>query len=106
MKSLLQRKEDTLLLTAYASLKHNGEDTALENIRAEAARIERIAEEFYKDALDQEYNSFIIDWVKTNLEEIVYGDEYLYDANIPDDQWETNPNIYCREKQRRPAKAA
>ena len=43
-KSNYERKENILLLLAYASLKHNGESTGIDNIQAEKSRIERVAE--------------------------------------------------------------
>jgi hypothetical protein len=96
-KSLLERKENILSLIAFASLKHWNEPTDFDNIQAEKGRIERVAELFYKKS-DQEYNSFIISWLKENARKIVYTDEFTYDnVNIPDDVYELNIDLFCRK---------
>ena len=97
MKSLLERKEDILLLIAYASLLFNNESTDSNNLQAEKSRIERIAESFYKSAKDREYNQFIIDWVKDNSDDLVYTDRFCYDENIPDEQYDLNPDFFSRK---------
>lgn len=96
-KSNYERKENILLLLAYASLKHNGESTGIDNIQAEKSRIERVAEYFYKVGNDQEYNTFMIDWLKGNAQDIVYTDKYVYDTPIPDEPFELNIDLFCRK---------
>lgn len=96
-KSLFERKENVLTLIAYASLKQWGEPTDFANIQAEMGRLERIAEPFYKDS-NQEYNNFLISWLKTNAKRIVYTDELTYDnISVPDDQFELNVDLFCRD---------
>lgn len=95
MKTLTERKDNVLFLVAYASLKHWNEPTDVDNIEAEKSRIERIAEKFFIKA-NEEYNTFIINWVKTNAKKLVYTDEYAYDVDIPDDAHETNVNLFMR----------
>jgi hypothetical protein len=86
-------------LVAYASLLNAEEATNLNNIEAESARIERIAEKFYLDndsTLD--YNSFIMEWVKSHADDIVYSDKYSFDVEIPDDSYEINSDMFTRKK--------
>lgn len=72
-----QRKQNILILTAFASLKHAGEPTDIQNVEVESDRIESIATEFYnKDKSDTEYNEFVIEWLKENADEIVYGNTF------------------------------
>lgn len=92
-----EKKEDMFLLIAYASLKHNGESTSLDNLHAERYRLERIAENFYKGSPDQEYNQFLIDWLRTNAHDIVYTDRFVYDVSIPDDPYDLNVDLFCRK---------
>lgn len=96
-KKIWERKEDSLLCLAYASLLNWKEPTDLNNILAEKTRIERVAESFYKAAKDQEYNAFILEWIKENGREIVYGDRFSYDVDLPDNMTETNVNLFCRK---------
>lgn len=96
-KSLFERKEDTLLLVAFASLKHNGESTDSNNLNAEKSRIERIAESFYTKSKEfVEYNAFIMDWTKLNMRDIVYTDKFIYDIPIKDDYFEVNLDNFLR----------
>jgi hypothetical protein len=92
-----QVKEDILMLIAYASLEHNGEDTGPENIQAEMRRIERVAESFYKDAEDREYNDFMISWLKDRADEIVYTNDLVYDIPLPDEPYDLNVDLFCRK---------
>jgi hypothetical protein len=105
MKSIFQRKEDAFLLVAFASLKHWGEPTSKENLSAEKARLERVAESFYLD-VEQEYNQFLLEWLKTNAREIVYGNEFTYDPVIPDESIGFNLNSYVEKEAKRNAKRA
>lgn len=94
MKTLFERKENCLLLVAYASLKQWQEPTDKENLSAEKARIERvIADIFTKNKLDVDYNQFVLEFVKEHGREIVYGNEYTYDVEIPDDATELDVNV-------------
>lgn len=96
-KSVVERKDNVLTLIAYASLKQWGEPTNSENIEAEKGRLERIAEPFYKKSKD-EYNHFLISWLKENARKIVYTDEFTYDnINVPDDAFELNVDLFCRD---------
>lgn len=100
MTTLLQRKDNVLTLVAFASLKHNHEPTDYDNIEAEKYRLERVAEKFYiKDnnkKTEQEYNVFIIDWIKKHIDDIVYSDKFVGDVTIPDNTHETNLNNFIR----------
>ncbi len=102
MKTLLERKDNVLTLVAFASLKHNGESTEYENIEAEKYRLERVAEKFYlktdkkNKKSDQEYNVFIIDWIKKNINDLVYSDKYVFDVTIPDNAHDLNINNFMR----------
>lgn len=105
MKTIFERKENAFLLIAFASLKHWGESTDKENLSAEKARLERVAEEFYLDKnSDQEYNEFLLDWIKTNAKEIVYGNEFTYDPQIPESSIGFNLESFIEKEQKRKAK--
>lgn len=95
MKTLAERKDNVLFLVAYASLKHWNEPINTNNIEAEKSRIERIAEQFFIKS-NEEYNTFIINWVKNNAKKLVYTNDYVYDVHIPDDSHETNVNLFMR----------
>ena len=61
MKTLYQKKEDCLLLLAYASLKAWNESTNPENVSAEKSRLERVISDiFTKTKIDIDYNQFIL----------------------------------------------
>lgn len=91
MKTIFQRKEDCLLLISFASLKHWKESTSGENISAEKARLDRVISDIYtKSRVDMDYNQFVLDFIKEHGEEIVYGNEYTYDIDIPDEFTELN----------------
>jgi hypothetical protein len=85
---IFNRKEKALFLVAFASLKNWNEPTTPNNIEAEMCRLERIIEQFYIKE-DKEYNQFVLDFLKENANEIVYGDNFLGDAVIPD---KSNPD--------------
>ena len=104
MKSIFQRKEDAFLLISFASLKHWGEPTDKENISAEKARLERVGESFYKSSVDVEYNKFMLEWIKENAEEIVYGDSFTYDVSIPDDTYEIDVDVVVNKMLRKEKK--
>lgn len=97
MKPVWEKKDDALFLLAYASLKEWNEPTDAENIDAEIARIERVIEQFYLESPDEEYNAFILNWIKDNAHDLVYTDKFTYDVKIPDDPTETNVNLFCRK---------
>ena len=80
---IFKRKERALFLVAFASLKNWNESTSPNNIEAEMARLERVIEQFYLKE-DKEYNQFVLDFLKENVDEIIYGDNFLGDAVIPD----------------------
>lgn len=96
MRENMQKHNDMAFLIAYASLKANGEPTDENNIEAEKARIERIAQQFYLNAEDEEYHGFMIKWLRENARDIVYTDKFVYDTNIPDEQFELNINLFCK----------
>lgn len=94
MNTLFQRKEDCLLLIAYASLKQWDEPVDKENISAEKARIDRVISDIYsKNKLDVDYNQFVLEFVKEHGREIVYGNEFTYDVEVPDDATELDVNV-------------
>lgn len=91
MKTLFQRKEDCLLLIAFASLKQWGESTDPNNLFAEKSRLDRIiSEAFCKSTSDMDYNQFVLDFIKQHGREIVYENNYTYDTPIQDDYTELN----------------
>ena len=96
VKSIFERKDNCLTLIAYASLKNAKESTDDNNIQAEKSRIERIAEPFYKNAIAQEYNSFMLDWLKRHAKEIVYEQTFCYDQNIQDEFFELDVNKFIK----------
>jgi hypothetical protein len=97
MKSISERRENAILLVAYASLKAADESTNRENVYAEAARIERIiAQEYVEFKGDVEYNQFALDFIKKNAEEIVYGDKYSFDVAIADEYTDLDVNQIIR----------
>lgn len=98
MSTLLERKDNVLTLVAFASLKQWGESTDTNNLEAEKSRLERVAEKFYLNdkKTEQEYNVFIIDWIKKNIHDLVYTDKYVFDVTIPDNAFETNINNFMR----------
>lgn len=102
MKTLFQRKEDCLLLIAFASLKNWEEPTNPENIAVEKSRIDRVISDiFIKNKLDIDYNQFVLDFIKENGREIVYGNEYTYDVPIPDEYTELNVNTIIEKMHRK-----
>ena len=66
-------------IVAYSSLKENNEPLDQENIEAEAARIERCVEFYYKTDKQAEldYPEFASKFLQDNYKEIVFGDKYL-----------------------------
>jgi hypothetical protein len=97
MKTITTRRENAVLLVAYASLKAANESTDRENVYAEAARIERIiAQEYVEFKGDVEYNQFALNFIKENAAEIVYGDKYSFDVAIADEYTELDVNTLIR----------
>lgn len=93
-KSILERRDNVLTLVAYASLKHNGESTDIDNIAAEKFRLDRIiSNEFVKSKNDKEYNQFCIDFLKENADDIVYTDKFVFDIEYPDEPYELNVDV-------------
>lgn len=102
MKTIFERKENALLLLAFASLKEYNEPTTQENISAEKARLERvISQEYLHDQNDVEYNQFILDWIQVHAEEVVYSDDWTYDVEVPDDAHEMDINVLVNKYQRK-----
>jgi hypothetical protein len=66
-------------IIAFASLKENNEPLDNENIDAEAARIERCVEYYYKIDKNAELNypEFASKFLQDNYKEIVFGTKYL-----------------------------
>lgn len=96
------KKEDVLLLIAFASLKYWQESTEIENVLAEKSRIERvISEEYIRYPKDIEYNQFVLDFIKKHGREIVYTDDYNYDIDIPDEQYEINIDTIINKYRRK-----
>ena len=106
MKTIFERKENSLLLLAFASLKEYDEPTTPENISAEKARLDRVITQLYLDTPDEtEYNQFVLDWIQDHAEEVVYTDIWTYDVNIPDDYHELDANVIINKYQRKLAGA-
>lgn len=75
-----EQLQDAILLVAYASLKESAESLSVDNIEAEAARIERCVEFEYKNSkLDLHFDEFVVKFLTDNYLELVYGDLYLND---------------------------
>lgn len=74
-------------IIAFASLKENNESLKDENIDAEAARIERCVEYYYKidKKADLDYPEFASKFLQDNYKEIVFGTKYLgfFTEDIP-----------------------
>ena len=102
MKTLHQKKEDCLLLLAYASLKQWNEPTNPENLSAEKSRLERVVTDiFTKTNIDIDYNQFILEFIKEHSKEIIYGNSYTYDVDIPDEYTELNVNTIIEKYHRK-----
>ena len=75
-------------LIAYSSLKENNEPLDIENIEAEASRIERCVEHFYlvDKLVKLDYPQFASKFLQENFKKIVFGTNFLgsYLDNIPD----------------------
>ena len=91
-------KEQMLELVAATNIfvkTKSCDDQLLEN---EKARLERIAQKDYITESDKEYNSFIIEWLKKNMKEIIYGQKFNFDSKIPDDYYELDLDAFLRTK--------
>ena len=77
---VLDRLEKAFNIIAIASLKENGEPVFTENIQAEADRIERCVEHFYKvENHDLQYPEYASNFLQERYKDIVYGPKYLGD---------------------------
>ncbi len=76
----LQQIEDAIKIIAFASLKENGESIAVDNVEAEAARIERCVEYYYRiQEHDLQYPDFAKQFLFENQKELIYGSKFLED---------------------------
>lgn len=99
---MFEKKENALLLTAYASLLINDEPTDLENISAEKARLDRvITQEYLNDQNDVEYNQFVLQWLREHSDEVIHTDQWTYDIEVPDDAHEMDINVLVNKYQRK-----
>ena len=99
---MFEKKENALLLTAYASLLINDEPTDLENISAEKARLDRvITQEYLNDQNDIEYNQFVLQWLREHSDEVIHTDQWTYDIEVPDDAHELDVNVLVNKYQRK-----
>lgn len=99
---MFEKKENALLLTAYASLLINDEPTDLENISAEKARLDRvITQEYLNDQNDIEYNQFVLQWLREHSDEVIHTDQWTYDIEVPDDAHEMDINVLVNKYQRK-----
>ena len=99
---MFEKKENALLLTAYASLLINDEPTDLENISAEKARLDRvITQEYLNDQNDIEYNQFVLQWLREHSDEVIHSDEWTYDIPVSDDAHELDINVLVNKYQRK-----
>lgn len=74
------RLEKAFSIVAFESLIKNDEPIFLENIEAEAARIERCVEHFYKvENHDLQYPEYVSKFLQERYKDIVYGSKYLGD---------------------------
>lgn len=108
MKSITtyERKQESLKWLAYASLKQWNEPTDLQNIAIEKSRIERVISDIYtKSNDDTEYNQYVLNFIKENGREIVYGDKYTYDISLPDEPYELNVDVIIDKYNRKKAGA-
>jgi hypothetical protein len=99
---MYERKEDCLLLIAFASLKQWGEPTDSNNLMGEKARLERVISDIFRgNKVDMDYNQFVLDFIKEHGRNIVYGNEYTYDIPIPDDFTELNVDTIINKYNRK-----
>ena len=81
-------KESLLYGVAKLSLIANGDVTTEDSIQTEKSRLERVIEPYYVKT-EVEYNQFVINFLRDNFEEIIYGDTFLGDVEIgtqPDEE--------------------
>ena len=71
--------DKALLITAFTSLKENGEPTDERNVYAEVSRITRAIEHEYKSDKTRGFHfiNYASNFLKDNFKEIIWGDKYL-----------------------------
>lgn len=94
MDSTYRIKENMLEMVAIKSLKTHNKKVTYDKVIAESGRIERIAESFFINTKETDYNKFILNWLYTNVNKILYTDEFSYDTIIPDEAYENNLEKY------------
>lgn len=92
-----REKEQLLEDISVESLKVRNKIKTYDSVIAESGRIERIAEGFFLRSPEKEYNMFMIDWLKENLNDILYSDKYYYDVTVPDTGYENSLDNYLRK---------
>ena len=88
MSATYEAKQTLLFGVAKLALVANGDVSTLDSIDIEMARLERIIEQYYVQA-NEEYNKFVIRFLRDNFDEIVHGDAFLGDVEIegkPDEE--------------------
>jgi hypothetical protein len=91
------RLEKAYSIVAFASLSENQEPVFLENVEAEASRIERCVEYFYtKENHDLQYPEYASKFLQERYKDIVYGVKYLGDwlGDVQESTGSTSVNDY------------
>lgn len=83
-------KELVLEKVAIAKLKNKKLKVTYDRVIAESGRIERVAESFFVKSKDCEYNKFVINWIKENIDAVLFTETYDYDILIPDEEFYEN----------------
>lgn len=94
MNTKFRMKETILENVAMLSLESKKVKVTYDKVIAESGRIERIAENFYVSSKETDYNTFILHWIKDNLNKLLYTDELSYDVIVPDEAYENDLEKY------------
>ena len=94
----LEQLEKAFQIVGFASLKENGEPVYQANIDAEADRIERCVEFFYRtEDHDLQYPEYASKFLQERYKRIVFGSEYLGDwmDDVSESTGSTSVNPYA-----------
>jgi hypothetical protein len=94
MSTKFRIKESILENVATLSLESKKVKVTYDKVIAESGRIERIAENFYINSKETDYNIFILNWLNDNLNKLLYTDELSYDVVVPDEAYENELDKY------------
>lgn len=103
---LYRQKEKLLDNIAYNVFLHRGIYSPCQKLlKDEIARLERVIADLYlKCEYDVEYNSFAVEFLTNNTNEIIFTSKYSGDIHIPDDYTELNVNTLIGTMERRKAR--